>query len=39
MDSTISPKVKATEGERIGAHSMARSTLGVKRHVKAPGWE
>jgi hypothetical protein len=30
MDSTMSPKVKKTKGERVGGHSIARNTLGVK---------
>jgi len=38
MDSIMSPKVKTTEGKRVGAHSMARNTLGVKGHVGALGW-
>jgi len=32
MDSIIGPKV-TTEGEGVGACSMARSTLGVEGHV------
>jgi hypothetical protein len=39
MDSTTSPKVKITEGEGVGAHSLAHSTLGVKGHVGTPGWD
>jgi hypothetical protein len=38
MDSTISPKVMRMEGEGIGACSLACSTLGVERCVKAPRW-
>ncbi len=38
MDSTASPKVKTVEGERIGAHSLVRITLGVEGHAKAPRW-
>jgi len=38
MDSTASPKVKTVERERIGARSLAHSTLGVEGHVGAPGW-
>jgi len=26
------------EGQRVGAHSLACSTLGVEGHVRAPGW-
>ncbi len=36
MDSTASPKVKIAEGEGIGAHSLARSILGVEGCVEAP---
>jgi hypothetical protein len=39
MDSTASPKVKTTKVEGIGAHSLARSTLGVKGCTGAPGWD
>jgi hypothetical protein len=38
MDSTVSPKVKTTEG-RVGAHSVALSTLKVEGHVGAPRWD
>jgi hypothetical protein len=31
MDSTTSVKVKTTKGEGVGAHSLARNTLGIKR--------
>ncbi len=37
MDSTANPKVKTTEGKRIGAHSLARSTLGVERACRSFG--
>jgi len=30
MDSTMNPKVKTLEGEGVGVHSLARSTLGVE---------
>jgi hypothetical protein len=30
MDSTASPKVKTTEGERVGARSLTRSISGVE---------
>jgi hypothetical protein len=30
MDSAVSPKVKIVEGEEVGAHSLARSTLRVE---------
>jgi len=30
MDSTMSPKVKTSEGEGVGAHSVARSISGVE---------
>ncbi len=38
MDSNASPKVKTTEGEKVGARSLARNTSGVEGHVVAPGW-
>jgi len=39
MDSIASPKVKTTEGEGIGPHSLACNTLGVEGHVGASGWD
>jgi hypothetical protein len=39
MDSTTSPKLKTMEGERVGARSLARSTLGVEGRVGASGWD
>jgi hypothetical protein len=33
-----SPKVKTTEGEGVGACSMARNTSRVEGRVGAPGW-
>jgi hypothetical protein len=39
MDSTASPKVKTSEGEGVGAHSLACNTLGVKGHVGASKWD
>jgi len=39
MDSTVSPKVKTTEGKGVRARSPAQSTLGVKRRAGAPGWD
>jgi hypothetical protein len=38
MDSTLNPKVKTTEGEGIGARSLARSTSRVEARVGAPRW-
>jgi hypothetical protein len=38
MDSTMSPKVKTTKGERVGTHSLARNTSGVEGCAGAPGW-
>jgi len=35
MDSTMSLKVKTTEGEGVRAHSLARNTSGVKGRVGA----
>jgi hypothetical protein len=39
MDSTTSPNVKTTEGERIGVRSLARNTSGVEGHDGASGWD
>jgi len=39
MDSNVSRKVKTSKGEGIGAHSLARNTLGVEGRAKAPGWD
>jgi hypothetical protein len=36
MDSTLSPKVKTTEG-RVRAHFMACNILGVEGHAEALG--
>jgi hypothetical protein len=38
MDLTRSPKVKTSEGEGVGACSLAHSTLGVDGHVGSSGW-
>jgi hypothetical protein len=38
MDSIVSPKMKTTEGEGIGARSLAYNTSRVEGHVRAPGW-
>jgi hypothetical protein len=38
MDSTVNPKVKTMEGERVGARSLARNTLGVEGRARATGW-
>jgi hypothetical protein len=35
----MSPKVKTTEGKKIGACSLARNTLGVERRARAPKWD
>ncbi len=37
MDSIASPKVKTSEGERIGVHSLVCSTLGVEGRAEALG--
>jgi len=37
MDSIVSPKVKATKGKGLGAHSLAHNISGVKGRAKAPG--
>jgi len=39
MDSVASPKVKITEGKRVGACSLACSTLGVEGHATTSGWD
>jgi hypothetical protein len=39
MDLIASLKVKTTEGEGVGACSLARSTLGVEGHARAPRWD
>jgi len=31
--------VKTTKEQRVGAFFLARSTLGVERHIGAPGWD
>jgi hypothetical protein len=38
MDSIVSPKMKTTKGEGVGAHSLTCNTLGVEGHVGAMGW-
>jgi len=38
MDSTMSPKVKSSEGEGVGVHSLVRSTLKVEGCAGALGW-
>jgi len=37
MDSIVSPKMKTMEGERVGAYSLVRSTLGVEGHAGVLG--
>jgi len=39
MDSTVSPKVKITEGKGVGEHSLVRNISGVEGHVGAPRWD
>jgi len=39
MDSIASPKVTTMKGEKIGVHSLARSTSGVEGHVGTPRWK
>ncbi len=39
MDSIVSPKVKTTKGEGVGARSLARNTLRVKGRVGALRWD
>jgi hypothetical protein len=38
IDSIASPKVKTTEGEGVGVHSLIHSISGVEGRVGAPGW-
>jgi hypothetical protein len=38
MDSIANPKVKATKGKGVGAHSLAHSTLGVEGCAGTPRW-
>ncbi len=38
MDSTVSPKMKTTEGKGAGAHSLTHNTSRVEGCVGAPGW-
>jgi hypothetical protein len=39
MDSTTNPKVKTSEGERVGTCSSAFNTLGVEGCVGALRWD
>jgi len=39
VDSAVSPKKKAIEGKRVGAHFLVHSTLRVKGRVGALGWD
>jgi hypothetical protein len=39
MDSTVSPKVKTTKGEKVGARSLAHNILRVEGHARALGWD
>jgi hypothetical protein len=39
MDLTMNPKVKTSEGEGVGAHSLVHSTLGVEGRARASGWD
>jgi hypothetical protein len=38
LDSIMNLKVNTLEGEGVGAHSLACSTLGVEGCAGAPGW-
>jgi hypothetical protein len=38
MDSIANPKVRTTEGEGVGVHSLACSISGVEGCAGAPGW-
>jgi len=39
MDSTTSPKMKTSEGKKVGARSSAFNTLGVEGCVGALRWD
>jgi hypothetical protein len=39
MNSTMNPKKKTMKGEGVGAHFLARNTLGVEGHAGASGWD
>jgi len=38
MDPIVSPMMTTTEGEGVGACSLAHNTYGVEEHVGALGW-
>jgi len=38
MDSTKNPKVKATEWEKVRAHSLVYNISGVKGHARISKW-
>jgi hypothetical protein len=38
MDSTASPKVETTKGERVEARTLAHNILGVEGCVRVLGW-
>jgi len=37
-DPKLGPKLKEWKKKKVGAHSLTHSTLGIKRHAKAPRW-
>jgi len=39
MDSIVSPKVKTTKREEVGARFLAWNISGVEGHVRALGWD
>jgi hypothetical protein len=39
MDLTTNPKLKTTEGERVGACFVAHNTSKVEGHVGVSGWD
>jgi hypothetical protein len=39
MDSIVNPKVKTSEEEGVGAHSLTRSTSGVEGCAGASRWD
>jgi len=38
MDSILSPKVKTSKGEGIGAHSLIYNISGVEGHARISRW-
>jgi len=38
IDSIVSPKLKTSKGQGVGARSLVPSTSGVEGCVRVPGW-